>query len=269
MDRYIKDALGQCRVIDYETTSLDPFEAEVIEAGIALFDPAINKWTMHGELYSAAGAVPVETQAVCLIHPSMLEGKDQFVQVKHEFFSFIDSGYVVAHNAIYEKLVMEAYGNKLADEKFICTLRLAKKILPNLEWYKLPELRYYLDLSHDEPKYHNLQMHRAHHDAYFTGKLLETFIEIMVSRGIVSLGPNLIDDVAAYAQAPIIFEKVPFGKHRGKDFSDVPEDYWSWCFENMEQFNDKNPLSYDEDLVMSVARALGMVDEEEDTPPWR
>lgn len=244
------DFLKSLRVIDYETTGIDPSKAEVIETGIALYDG--SQWAFFNELYSASKPLPLKTQALCLIHPRLLIGKPEFEPRKNDFFEYLTSGYIVAHNAKYERLITKAYNNDIPAERYLCTLKWTKKLFPGLEYYSLPELRYYFDLAFDKPEYDNLQMHRAHHDAYFTGLLAEMLTETMLTRGIVKDTPNLAQDIADWVHAPLIYDVVPFGKHKGEPFSVVPMSYWSWCFENMDQFDDKNEVAYDEDLVSTI-----------------
>tara|TARA_Y100001936_G_scaffold7406_1_gene6548 strand:+ start:75295 stop:76065 length:771 start_codon:yes stop_codon:yes gene_type:complete len=254
MNLFVKNFYKSLVVIDYETTGLDPYDVEVIETGTSSFDG--NTWSMEGELFNVAGALPVKTQSVCLITPRMLEGREEFIYKRNEFFDSIRDRFIVAHNAKYEFLVSDAYGANIPEEQFICTLRLGRKLFPELESYNLPDMRYHFDLSEDRPELDNLQLHRAPHDAYFTARLLEVMVETMLVRGIIEPGPDMLADVVQYAQEPTIYQTVPFGKHKGKPFSEVPADYWLWCIENMDSLNPENKLAFDPDLLATIDKVL-------------
>ena len=49
--------------------------------------------------------------------------------------------------------------------------------------------------------------------------------------------------------------KVPFGKHRGLSFHEVPMSYWSWALDNLDSLNESSE-QYDPDLAASVIDAV-------------
>jgi hypothetical protein len=64
-----------------------------------------------------------------------------------------------------------------------------------------------------------------------------------------------MSQVLQWLQEPIIYDTMPFGKHKGKPLESVPLDYWMWALENMDSLNEDKD-NYDPDFAASVAAAL-------------
>ena len=48
---------------------------------------------------------------------------------------------------------------------------------------------------------------------------------------------------------------MPFGKHKGKKFTEVPISYWQWALDNFDSLNEKDS-AYDKDFARSVTVAI-------------
>lgn len=121
----------------------------------------------------------------------------------------------VAHNAAFDK-------DKLpqVDAPWICTLKLARKLYPELESHGNQYLRYCLGLKPEVPE--GLYAHRALYDCYVTAELL------------MYMGREAqwtIREMREISSSPSLLYRMRFGKHKGKTFeevADVDKGYLRW-----------------------------------------
>jgi DNA polymerase III epsilon subunit-like protein len=125
--------------------------------------------------------------------------------------------------------------------------------MESIEETNLPYLRFALEL--DVPI--EMRCHRAGNDSYMTAKLLEVFVDIMEVEGLLDkelpYGPQIQD----FSFSPIIYERMPFGKHKGELMTAVPHSYWQWAMRNTDWFNEEAD-NFDPDLAASIHKALGI-----------
>lgn len=103
------------------------------------------------------------------------------------------------------------------DKPFICTLKAARRVWPDMERHSNQYLRYALGLPIDrqlaEPPHH------AGPDSYVTAHILAR---------ILKEGADLAD-LIEWTKLPTLFSTLPFGSaHRGKRMEDVPTSYLKW-----------------------------------------
>ena len=125
---------------------------------------------------------------------------------------------VVAHNAPFDKSMLPG----LVERRWLDTLRLAKRLLPELESYKNQTLRYELNLHCPEAS--GMPAHRALADAYVTARLLVALLQMAERAGL----PGTIDELIDTISNPMVLHMCNFGKHKGLLWSDVPKSYLSW-----------------------------------------
>lgn len=99
----------------------------------------------------------------------------------------------------------------------VCTLRCAKHLWPAAPDYKLATLRYWLRLHPSPPAW--AQPHRALYDAAVTAALMRRLLATRSLAQLVALSDPAL---------PALLPKVPFGKHRGEGWQQVPADYLGW-----------------------------------------
>lgn len=96
---------------------------------------------------------------------------------------------------------------------FICTLKAARRVWPEMESHSNQYLRYALKLPVDrhlaEPP------HWAGPDSYVTAHL----VAALLNEGAT------ISDLIEFSYAPTIMKIIKFGKHKGAEFKDIPLDY--------------------------------------------
>lgn len=251
-----EEFLQKCLILDTETTGKDYNTAEIVESGFVIREN--NNWTIFQELHKPLHTnVPPAVSAICYITNEMVEDKESFLDNKEVFQSVIDGyidGYLVAHNHFFDMRVLGNHGVDTSNHPWICTWRMAKKLfnnVPEIEETNLPYLRFALDL--DVPV--EMLAHRAGNDSFMTGKLLEFFVDMMEEQGILDVNQPYGPQIAQWAAEPIIYERMPFGKHKGELMTSIPSSYWQWAMKNTHWF-DESADNFDPDLLASIYKAL-------------
>lgn len=200
------------RCIDFETTGL-PTEADkhaVVEIGacdviIGMAGAPHLLSTVFSALCDPGRAIPHEAMAVHHITDSMVLGATG---------SLSDLGtpdFFAAHNADYERQFIET------DVPFICTYKVALRLWPDAPSHGLQFLRYELGLDVDPAQ--AAPPHRAGPDAYLGAALM---------KHILDANRATLDDMVRWSNGPALLPRIPFGKHRGAKWEDVPRDYLDW-----------------------------------------
>ena len=253
-----EEFLSQCLVLDTETNSDDYKIAEIIESGFVIREN--NSWTIFQELHKPVNhPIPPKVESICYITNKMVEGKPSFVDSSVVFQEVINgyaNGYLVAHNNFFDMRVLERHGIDTSKHTWICTWRMAKKLFnstPEVEETNLPYLRFALELNVPIEMY----CHRAGNDSYITAKLLEVFVELLEESGVIDKTKPYGPQIVKWSLEPIIYERMPFGKHKGELMTAVPHSYWQWAMKNTQWF-DETADNFDPDLAASIEKALGL-----------
>jgi hypothetical protein len=90
-----------------------------------------------------------------------------------------------------------------------------------------------------------------------TAKLLEVMVDLMEQSNLLDLDKPYGPQIAAWSNEPIIYERMPFGKHKNELMTEVPKSYWLWCVKNMDSLNE-DAENFDPDLAASIEKALGI-----------
>jgi len=161
--------------------------------------------------------IPVSIKAMSITHITnkMLADKEPFIGSKmfKDLKSLLSSDVLVAHNAIFDKAMLEAEGLKVP--KFICTLRIARNldsenVIPE---YNLQYLRYYLDL----------EVEGHPHDAQADVNVLEAVFNRQLSKIMEKIPDRdkAIKEMIKISSTPVLFKKINFGKYKDKDIEEV------------------------------------------------
>lgn len=262
---YKEQFLKSVTVMDTETTDLLPDNAEIVEIAGARYNG--QDWTVQSMLLGSIKPIPPEASAKNNISQRMIANKPTFAYVKDqvkEILHWNDTSYWIAHNCAYDQAVL----NKAwvsADEtrqcivtqdrnRWICTHRLAKQLFTvdfkNMQ-YNLSYLRYKFDLPIED----STGVHRAGDDTFVCAKLFEFLVDTALSRGLISDKSDIGQQVHTLCWQTFPILSWPFGKHKGKKFTEIPTDYYMWAIENMDCFKDKNE-NYNPDLAEAVRQEL-------------
>lgn len=207
------------RVIDFETTGIEPPEAEVVEVGYCdLTRLGDGTWSVSEPVSWLCGvaAIPPETRAVH--HITMAEVGESDVFDADELVE--QSGHcaaLAAHNMAFEEKFLQADG--IIPQ--ICTYKAALRVWPDAPAHSNSVLRYWLADRRKLSLDHQTAMppHRAGPDAYVTAHVLKALLEAGATGR----------DMVAWTRDPAVFPTCPIGKEwRGKPWSQVDVGFLQW-----------------------------------------
>ena len=199
-------------VFDLETTGLEPYDR------ITQYT-FLNIETNEFIASYVKPEIPIHPKAVAVTGITDLDLKDK--QTFHHHISkildfIIDTNdteptYLIAHNGdTFDRQILAQEFQRCGSRfpifqhfRFIDTVKLSRKLLHNeLESHKLDSLRNYCNLSSDNA-------HSAAKDVFDLAIVYNEFKK-----------NNTVEELYE-----ISFHFFPFGKHRGKDFREIPEEY--------------------------------------------
>lgn len=254
-------------VLDTETTNLYAELAEIVEIAAATW--VDNNWSVTGQLLGAKNGIPPEASAKNNISHRMIQGLPTFEQSQDQVLTMLhwpNAKYYVAHNAKYDRAVLshnwQQMGNNEAvavcndNTRWLCTWRLSQHLLKHdfayIE-YGLNYLRYKLDL----PVPDGIQLHRAQDDTYLCAVLLDFLAEYALIKGVIT--PESEDELYLLLNQlcwkPLPITVWPFGKYKGKNLTEIPNDYYTWALANIPALKEDNP-EFDWDLTENLKQVL-------------
>lgn len=171
--------------------------------------------------------IPMSVKSMSITHITnkFLEDKKPFAEssMRKDLENLFQDGILVAHNARFDKAMLEAEGLKIP--KTICTLRVArhmdeKNAIPE---YNLQYLRYYLDF--DVPGHA--------HDAEGDVNVLVALFNRLFSKLKEKLGDDnkVIEEMLEISAKPSLFSVFNFGKYKDKKIEQVAKEdkgYLEW-----------------------------------------
>ncbi|RLB72280.1 MAG: 3'-5' exonuclease [Deltaproteobacteria bacterium] len=166
-------------VLDFETTGLYPDNGDrVIEIGAVLLrdQKIIDQFQ---SLINPGYYVSDEIEAITGISNAMLSGAPKAPEAMAKFVKFIGTHPLVAHNASFDQHFLETelgYFGKKRPLNFGCTLRIARRLYPDVINYKLETLVRYKEIPVKS------QFHRALADAEMAALLWVKIIEDLKSQ---------------------------------------------------------------------------------------
>jgi exodeoxyribonuclease X len=217
-------------------------------------------------MYKPKIKIPPEASAVHHITNKMLENKPAFAmspdfnKIKKLFED--ENSIVVAHNAIFDLMMMKKEGIK--PKQFICTLRVARYLDPEgkIERYNLQYLRYLLEIEI------KAQAHDAMGDVLVLEKLFERLLKKIIEEdkkdplAIKSTPPSqeeekirAITKMIEISSHPSLFKYINFGKYSGKEIKEVAQidsSYLEWLLKQKEESD-----QIDEDWIYTLKHHLG------------
>lgn len=217
------------RIIDTETTGVDPATCRVIE--IASIDLTKTGYCNPQETFCAlpdGHTIAPEIMAVTHIIPSDLGGAPPFEQAIE---SFKGANVYVAHNAKFDSSFLPMLG------PWVCTYKCALRAWPDFTKHSNQAIRYALGLI--EPfgvKRDQIAPHRALSDVIVTGAIFQELVRAGVT----------YSQMRQWTAEPCVFKRIGFGEHFGKPWGEVPEDYLHWIMSK----------DFDEDVRFNVQREL-------------
>ncbi len=202
-------------VLDTETTGLDPETDRVVEIAAVRLDKVDGVWAVVSEkscLVDPGRPIPAAASAVHhLTDSDVVDARNLSEAI--EYLDLREKDVLVAHNADFDRGMLPG----LATHPWICTWKVANKLVTDAPSYGNQVLRYHLGLDVTSGEGRDGQPHSALYDARTTAQIMLHLLSHATAK-----------DMVAITQEPVLLKKMPFGKHRGVEFAQVPADYRAW-----------------------------------------
>jgi len=210
--------MTRLRVIDLETTGMAP-PSEIIEFGwtdVVVEDQHVRVGRPSAALYRPLHGIPPETMAVH--HLTEADFPAELPACSMEILRSLvwrdpKPDILVAHNCEFER---QFIGQAITgDAPWICTYKVALRVWPEAPKHSNQVLRYWRGLRLDPAL--AMPPHRAGPDTWVTAQLLAQM-----------LGTASTDEMIVWTGEPRAMPAIPFGKHRGTSWDQLPTDYLEW-----------------------------------------
>ncbi len=159
-------------VVDIETTGSHAGGNGITEIAIVIHD-GVKVINFYESLVNPHTPIPYFIQRLTGIDNNMVATAPSFDEIAGQVFELLQDKVFVAHNVNFDysfvKHHLKNAGYELETKK-LCTVRLARKVLPGLNGYSLGKLTQRLGINHAEA-------HRAGGDALATAELLAMIVE--------------------------------------------------------------------------------------------
>lgn len=175
-------------VVDIETTGLAPPGDSITEIAALRIESGsvIDRYTT---LINPGRPIPLQIQQLTGITDAMVADAPRIAQVMPQFEDFVGLAPIVAHHSSFDRRFLDHYARVVLGSELInadvCTVRLARRLLPNLKSRSLGPLTQHMGISIQD-------RHRAMGDAEATAEVFLRFFRQLDEQGIQDLR-SLID----------------------------------------------------------------------------
>ncbi|MGB5422034.1 MAG: DUF3820 family protein [Desulfobacterales bacterium] len=192
------------------------------------------------ELFNPGMPIAIDAMTVHHITNEMVQNKPSFrgSDAWNELRDLMtpESNVMVAHNAAFDAEMLKKEG--IEPKKVVCTFKLARYfdkdgVIPR---YSLQYLRYYLNLTVDATA----------HTALGDILVLEAIFHHIHAQAVEEFGDDAVAKIIEVSNKPVLYRRMPFGKHKGLKMEEVPADYLQWLAKT----------DLDEDLRYTVEQYL-------------
>ena len=175
--------------------------------------------------------------AVHHITDAMIQDKPLFVDSPDHasIKSLLSNHVLVAHSAVFDAGVLHRHG--IATPQTVCTLKMARDVLPELEQHKLQYLRYYFGVEFDMP----INPHDALSDVLVLEKVFWKLYALIQEKYECSTDAKILEILLDISSRPSLLHMCRFGKYKGTLWKEVPIDYLDWIV-NKSSFDDEDVL---------------------------
>ncbi len=168
-------------VVDVETTGASPQRGDRVTEVAAVRVAGGDVRESFSSLVNPERRIPSMITALTGITDEMVRSAPRFHEVAPPLMEALRGRVFVAHNAAFDWRFVAAElerttGHRMAGRQ-LCTVRLARKLLPELSSRSLDSLALYFGLEIES-------RHRALDDAVATAKVLLRFFELLADRGV-------------------------------------------------------------------------------------
>lgn len=170
-------------VLDLETTGISPEKgAKIVEIAAIKIQRGLklDAKNMFHTLINPQAEIPYSAYRVHKISNDMVKNAPTIEKVLPEFLNFINTPFLIGQNIEFDFSFISYYSSlhnlKMGDIFKIDTIKIAKKIAPNLKRYNLDSLIDYFGIENILEIDHR---HRATFDVYATAIIFLKIIEIL------------------------------------------------------------------------------------------
>ena len=178
-------------IFDIETTGLEPTQHEITEIG-ALKIKGHEVQNMFSSLIRPSSPISLEITNITGIDDEMVKNSPSLKEVLPKFIDFITDSILIAHNAEFDLAFIKQNLKQISDKELnnnvICTVRLARYLIPDLKNHKLHTVAAHLGIPVEN-------RHRAMGDAEATYQIWIKFLPLLKEKGINS--KRELDDLAS------------------------------------------------------------------------
>lgn len=189
-------------MLDFETTGLSPDMGDRITEVAALRIVGGQVVERYVSLINCNVRIPSFITGLTGITQAMVDGAPPVAQVLPELLDFIGGDALSAHNASFDEKFLRAEAARLGlaprHHSLVCSLKLSRRVFPNLASYKLGNLSGQLGIRFASAA------HRAESDAEVAAQvLIHIGRHIGATYGIADVGAELLVSVNKLAAAKV------------------------------------------------------------------
>lgn len=219
--------------LDCETTGLDPEKDHIIEvAAVAFtFEGVIDSFET---LIDPQAPIPEASTAIHHITDDMVKNKPKIQEVLPTLFKVLGRHIIIGHGIKMDLSFLTAAAqrhqvpSKLSAHPFIDTLRMAR-LYGESPTNSLERLREHFNIPAEGA-------HRAMNDVTVN---IDVFKYLATNF-------KTTEELMERLNRPILLKTMPLGKHKGRPFSEIPQEYLSWAINK----------DFDQDLLFSIRNEL-------------
>lgn len=218
--------------LDCETTGLDIQKDEIIEVAAVkfTFNEIIDRFET---LIDPQCIIPQASQAIHNISQEMVTGKPKIKEIFPSLFSFIGNHPIVGHGISFDIQILQQaaqknYLHQRINNPTIDTLRLAR-LYGQSPQNSLESLRKHFNIPYEGA-------HRAMNDVLVNIEVFKFLTKEFCSS----------KEIFKRLENPILLKNMPLGKHKGRSFEEIPQEYLKWAVNK----------DFDMDLIFSIKTEL-------------
>lgn len=171
-------------VFDFETTGAKTPPCRVTEIGAVRVSNGQTNEIFHS-LVNPETPIPAFITSLTNIDDAMVKDAPKFAEIAGDFLDFVGDSVLVAHNAMFDMRFLNVevgrvHLNYRVGNPYLCTVRLARRLIPEIENHKLATVADYYSISLENH-------HRASDDAMATAKIFIRLLDLLEERGVADL----------------------------------------------------------------------------------
>jgi DNA polymerase III epsilon subunit-like protein len=221
-------------LFDTETTGIAPERGDqVVQFAAFMVDLTSGEQYEFSSLCDPGRPIPEGASKIHGVTDDKVKGAPSFPAVLDDFNTSLRGlvggrGLVYGgHNVQFDIRFLPKDGGLLDHQGVVCTLRLARRTWPNLLNHQLSTV--YREVCPGGGLLDNA--HNASADVEMCWEVIKgAFRKQAAEKQGQAMGmEQFVQSLSWISKSPTRLETMPFGKHKGVKFADIPVDYIEWC----------------------------------------